>query len=136
MLGRNPEDAAVSSTSVDVAALVAELEHELARPGPSHAGGARSSSVRLNARATAERLARVSADRPLGGRGGARGALQKPVKLAVRKLARWYVEPVFADQRAFNAALLKLVDDLYAQFERLEAELRAARDAAPRSGSP
>ena len=130
MPARNPEDAAVSRDAVDVAALIAELERELSRAGPRHAGGVRASSVRLNARATADRLARVSADRPLGGRAGLRGALQKPVKLAVRKLARWYVEPVFADQRAFNAALLKLVDDLHAQIERLEAELRAARDGA------
>ncbi len=61
----------------------------------------------------------------LGGRAGFVGALQKPVKLAVRKLARWYVEPVFADQRAFNAAVLKLVDDLYAENERLRARLSA-----------
>jgi hypothetical protein len=109
----------------DVAALVAQLEEEVRLAGPRHARSGRPSSVRLNARAVADRLARVSGDRPLGGRGGPVGALQKPVKLVVRKLTRWYVEPVFADQRAFNDALLSLVDDLYAEIDRLEAELRA-----------
>jgi hypothetical protein len=110
-------------SSVDVAGLVAQLEEELRLAGPRGAG--RRSSVRLNARAVADRVARVTADRPPGGRPGVLGALQKPVKLGVRKLARWYVEPVFADQRAFNDALLRLVDDLYAEIDRLEAELRA-----------
>ncbi len=117
---------------VDIAALIAQLEEEVRRAGPRHLAGAQPSSVRVNARAAADRLARVSADRPLGGRGGAVGALQKPVKVVIRKLARWYVEPVFADQRAFNDALLKLIDDLYEQIDRLEAELREAR-ATPQS---
>jgi hypothetical protein len=33
---------------------------------------------------------------------------------------RWYVEPAFADQRAFNDAVLKLVDDLDERIQRLE----------------
>ena len=121
--------AGISRDEVD--ALAARLEEELRLSGPRHGAGARGSSVRLNARAAADRLARVTADRPLGGRPGIRGALQKPAKLVVRKLARWYVEPVFADQRAVNDALLKLIDDLYEQVDRLEAELREAR--APRT---
>jgi hypothetical protein len=34
---------------------------------------------------------------------------------------RWYVEPAFADQRAFNDAVLKLIDDLDERISRLEA---------------
>ena len=60
-------------------------------------------------------------------RGGAVGALYTPVKLILRKLVRWYVEPVFADQRAYNDALLRLVDDLYDETDRLRAELDALR---------
>jgi hypothetical protein len=45
------------------------------------------------------------------------------VKLAVRKLTRWYVEPVFADQRGYNDALLKLVDELAAEVDRLRARV-------------
>ena len=33
---------------------------------------------------------------------------------------RWYVEPAFADQRAFNDAVLKLIDDLDERVARLE----------------
>jgi hypothetical protein len=128
---KNQLSAGISADEdVDLSALIAQLEDEVRRAGPRHLAGARASSVRVNARAAADRLARVTADRPLGGRAGVVGTLQKPVKLAVRKLARWYVEPVFADQRAYNDALLKLVDDLYDQIDRLEAELRDAR-AAP-----
>ena len=120
--GKNGLSAGVSGDrQVDVAALFAQLADEVHRAGPRGADGA--SAERVNARAAAERLWRVTADRPAGGRGGAAGALQRPVKAVVRKLTRWYVEPVFADQRAFNAELLRLVDDLYAENERLRAEL-------------
>jgi hypothetical protein len=34
---------------------------------------------------------------------------------------RWYVEPAFADQRACNDAVLKLIDDLDERIQRLEA---------------
>jgi hypothetical protein len=77
----------------------------------------------VNARAAADRLWPVSADRHVGGRAGVAGVLYRPVKLVLRKLVRWYVEPVFADQRAYNDALLRLVDDLYDEIDRLRAEL-------------
>jgi len=128
--GKKRLPAGISADESDLSALIAQLEDEVRRAGPRHLAGARASSVRVNARAAADRLARVTADRPLGGRTGAVGALQKPVKVLVRKLTRWYVEPVFADQRGFNDALLKLVDDLYDQIDRLEAELREAQTRA------
>jgi len=40
---------------------------------------------------------------------------------------RWYVEPLAYDQRSFNAAALRLVDDLQEQVDRLEAEVRSLR---------
>ena len=125
-----PEEAPETSSNAgdfDVAALVAELRSELERTGPRHRSGARPSSVRLNARAAADRLWPVSADRHVGGRAGLAGALYRPVKLVLRKLVRWYVEPVFADQRAYNDSLLRLVDDLYDEIDRLRAELEALR---------
>ena len=85
--------------------------------------------MRVNARAAAERLWPVSADRHIGGRAGIAGAVYRPVKLALRKLVRWYVEPVFADQRAYNDALLRLVDDLYDELDRLRAEVEALRSS-------
>ena len=111
----------------DVRALVAQLEEEIRRTGPRHRSGTQPSSVRVNARAAADRLWPVSVDRHVGGRDGPVGALYRPVKLALRRLMRWYVEPAFADQRAYNDALLRLVDDLYDETDRLRAELEALR---------
>jgi hypothetical protein len=72
----------------------------------------------------AERLWSVSAERPFlyraGAWGQARGLLLVPIKSSLRKLMRWYVEPLALDQRRFNAALLKLVDALS---ERADAGL-------------
>ncbi|HUH15950.1 MAG TPA: hypothetical protein VML35_08705 [Gaiellaceae bacterium] len=112
---------------MDVAALFAQLQEEVRRVGPRAGSPDGASAERLSARAAADRLWPVSADRHIGGRAGVLGALMKPVKLVVRKLTRWYVEPVFADQRAFNDALLRLVDDLQEQVDALRAEL-AGRD--------
>jgi len=76
------------------------------------------------ARALAAEHARVSTDRHAGG--GRR--LSAPKRL-VRRLLRWYVEPVFDDQRLYNEALLRLADDLRSQVEELEAELERRRGA-------
>jgi hypothetical protein len=122
MLPPDNEMPANGPDSVDVRALFQELEDEVRRTGPRRGAG-RGGSVRLDARATAERLWRVSADRPPGGRQGPAGAVQRPIKLAVRKLARWYVEPVFADQRAVNDALIKLVDELADEVDELRARV-------------
>ena len=124
-----------SANGVDVAALFAQLQEEVRRLGPRSTGTAGATSTRLNARAVAERLWPVSADRRLGGRTGARGAAQRPVKLVLRRLMRWYVEPVFADQRGFNDATLKLIDDLYERLHRLEVEVRALRESSESGAS-
>jgi hypothetical protein len=71
-------------------------------------------------RGLAERFWPVSADKPLEQRPGAKGVLAFQVKRILRKLMRWYVEPAFADQRAFNDAVLKLIDDLDERIARLE----------------
>jgi O-antigen chain-terminating methyltransferase len=85
-------------------------------------------------RREAERLWAVSAERPFldrpGRLGSARGAVLKPVKSTLRKLMRWYVEPLAAEQRRFNAVALKLVDALS---ERLEAGRAALESQSRRS---
>jgi O-antigen chain-terminating methyltransferase len=48
----------------------------------------------------------VTAEREAGG--GPKGL----IKRILRKLMRWYVEPLAADQRVYNSSLLKLVDAL------------------------
>ena len=108
----------------DVAALFERLKDEVRRSGAApglHAEGG--AADRLAARAEAERLWPVSADRSLQLRPGVRGRLANPVKAVLRKLMRWYVEPLAYDQRSFNAAALRLIDDLEARVAELEAEL-------------
>src|SRR3954471_23481716 len=96
----------------DVAALFARLKEEIRAAGP-RGDGIAPAQVRLSIRDQAERLWAVSAERPLVGKAG-------PVKLLLRRLMRWYVEPAMADQRAYNDAVLKLIDDLDERIARLE----------------
>ena len=95
------------SAEVDAVALFEQLREEIRR------GGAGSAGARATWRAQAERMWPVSAERPLLRRPGLKGAIAYPVKRLLRPLLRWYVEPLAAEQRAFNDAILKLVDDLY-----------------------
>ena len=46
-----------------------------------------------------------------------------PLKRAVRRLVRWYVEPALEEQRQFNLAILQLVDDLAERTALLEERL-------------
>jgi hypothetical protein len=114
---------------VDVAALFASLREEVRRSGADPGAGRGGPEDRLAARAEAERLWPVSADRSLRLRPGVRGGLGTPVKAVLRKAMRWYVEPLAYDQRSFNAAALRLIDDLQEQVDRLEAEVTALRNA-------
>ena len=122
-----------STEEVDVDALFEALKEEIRRSGadPGAATGKPGESDRRAARAEAERLWPVSADRPLRLRPGFRGGLATPVKAVLRKLMRWYVEPLAYDQRSFNAAALRLVDDLENRVAALEAELARLRAADP-----
>jgi len=96
----------------DVAALFTRLKEEIRAAGP-RGDGVTPAQVRLSVRDQAERMWAVSAERPLVGKVG-------PAKLVLRRLMRWYVEPALADQRAFNDAVLKLIDDLDERITRLE----------------
>jgi 2-polyprenyl-3-methyl-5-hydroxy-6-metoxy-1,4-benzoquinol methylase len=117
---KNPAPAGISSPEeIDVAALFDRLREELRR-GAVHedSRGAEFASTR----ALAERFWPVTAERPAGS--GPKGALKR----FLRKLMRWYVEPLAADQRVFNDSVLKLVDALS---ERADASA-AAREQAER----
>ena len=111
---------------VDVAALFEALREEVRRSGADPAGPA-DPADRHAARDEAERLWPVSAERPLRLRPGVRGGIGTPVKGVLRRLMRWYVEPLAYDQRSFNAAALRLIDDLQRQVDRLQVELEALR---------
>src|ERR671934_2382880 len=103
----------------EVAALYERLREELRRSSAD--GGTRGAQF-ASARSLAERFWPVTAERDA--RGGAKGL----AKRVLRKLMRWYVEPLAADQRVFNDAVLKLVDALS---ERTE-EVRAGRERVDR----
>jgi hypothetical protein len=125
----NGDSAGISSSEdiVDVEELFRALREEVRRSGADPGVGTGEEDDRRTARAEAERLWPVSADRSLRLRPGVRGGVGTPVKAVLRKLMRWYVEPLAYDQRSFNAAALRLIDDLQEQVDRLQAELEATR---------
>jgi SAM-dependent methyltransferase len=117
---KNPAPAGTSSPEeIDVAVLFERLREEL-RHGAVQ-GDSRGAEF-ASTRALAERFWPVTAEREAGG--GPKGA----VKRFLRKLMRWYVEPLAADQRVFNDSVLKLVDALS---ERADSSA-AAREQAER----
>ena len=124
----------VQADPPEVEELVSRLEFELSRSG-SPDGRAGQAIAPLAARAEAERLAGVTADRPYlykpGLAGRIRGIVLIPLKFVLRKLMRWYVEPVAADQRAFNASVLRLSDSLHQRIETVaETSARGAQTLA------
>jgi hypothetical protein len=126
--GENGDPAGFPAASeVDVAALLESLREEVRKSGADPGGAPGGAADRQAAREEAERLWPVSADRSLRLRPGVRGGIGMPVKAVLRKTMRWYVEPLAYDQRSFNAAVLRLIDDLQEQVARLEAELEAGR---------
>ena len=113
-----------ASEQTDVAALFARLKEEVRGSGRRLRDDPTKTQIRLGVRDQAERLWPVSAERPLTSTGALRGGALRPVKQVLRRLMRWYVEPLAADQRAFNDAVLKLIDDLG---ERVDRSLEAVR---------
>ncbi len=121
---RNPLSAGISRPdAVDVDELVARLRHELRYGGLSEEEGEGAEARRRALRSLAERFEAVSAERPLQRREGLLGVPQIVVKKVLRRLMRWYVEPLAAEQRIFNDVLLRLVDELAEQLEH-EADER------------
>src|ERR671911_2056756 len=117
---KNPAPAGISSAEeIDVAVLFERLQEELRRGA---VGGDARGAEFASTRALAERFWPVTAERDAGG--GPKGF----VKRVLRKLMRWYVEPLAADQRVFNDSLLKLLDSLS---ERADAAV-SGREGAER----
>jgi SAM-dependent methyltransferase len=117
------ENAAAAGVSdaaeIDVAALFEQLRDELRR---GRRDGESDAAALAATRALAERFWPVTAERDVG-----RGP-KAFAKRVLRKLMRWYVEPLAADQRMFNDTVLKLVDALS---ERAD-DAAAARERAER----
>jgi len=115
---KNPAPAGISAPDdLDVADLFERLREELRRGagGEGTAGGDFAAT-----RALAERFWPVTAEREAGS--GPKGL----VKRFLRRLMRWYVEPLAAEQRVYNNSLLKLVD---AFSERADAAAAAGERA-------
>lgn len=127
-----PSPAGISSPGeVDVAALFARLKDEVGRSEPAAGNGTGRLARSSTARADAERVWPVTFDQPVHRGPGVRGALAHPVKRTLRRLIRWYVEPLARDQRVFNEATLKLVDELH---ERLDDARRETEALERRAG--
>jgi SAM-dependent methyltransferase len=114
----------------DLTTIVARLQEEVGRQDGR--GNSEGVSRFTLGREEAERLWSVSAERPFlyraGAWGRARGLLLLPAKTFLRKLMRWYVEPLALDQRRFNGAVLKLVDALSERADRGLGELERRLD--------
>lgn len=118
----------------EIAAILARLQHEVrSRTATSAAETDYVNRAPLAARLRAEQVWAVSAERRLEQTPNRlRNYLFAPVKRMLRKLMRWYVEPVASQQRSFNLAVLGLVDELAQRVEAdassLEHRIRALEE--------
>jgi hypothetical protein len=114
----------VSEREVDL--IVARLQGELRASGGAPSEGDQRGAA-WGARAQAEQFSHVTLDLPLlykpGMWGRIRGTLLTPIKLMLRKLMRWYVEPAFAQQRDFNASALAALEQLSERVDELAEEV-------------
>ena len=126
----------VQEDRVDVAALVAEVEAEVAR---RRAAGEYPEELLLRLRADfaveeegepPEALAIVESSRPLRSTRPLVGPAVVFGKRALRRLLSWYVHPAVHDQNRFNLALLRDLRALEARLERLERQAGQGGDEA------
>ena len=126
----------VQEDRVDVAALVAEVEAEVAR---RRAAGDYPEELLLRLRAgfaveeesePPEALAIVESSRPLRSTRPVVGPAVVFGKRALRRLLSWYVHPAVHDQNRFNLALLRDLRALEARLERLERQAGQDGDEA------
>jgi SAM-dependent methyltransferase len=114
-------------SSVDASAHLVRLKQEVRGADTQHPPPQRE-AVPRDARSEAEARWSVAVDRPIVRRPGVRGWLVYPLKLILRKLMSWYVGPFAAEQRAYNAALLQLADELSMRADELRAALMGESD--------
>jgi 2-polyprenyl-3-methyl-5-hydroxy-6-metoxy-1,4-benzoquinol methylase len=119
----------------EIAAVFERLRGEVVARGSadgpdSSSGPPRTSGSLSAARHQAERFWAVTADRPYlykpGLVGRIRGLLLVPLKAVLRRLMRWYVEPAFAQQRDFNASVLKALDELSERVDDVAGDVDAS----------
>jgi SAM-dependent methyltransferase len=121
----------------EVAAIFDRLRREVTSSPPTALTAEGPVDPWGSARDEAERAWPVTAERPYTGRPGALGRIRSlilvPLKGVLRRLMRWYVEPLAFDQKAFNAAALRLLDNLDDRLirsdERLDERTRETAEA-------
>ena len=127
-----------SRRDLEIEAIFARLRAEVVEGGTGFRRADSAPPV-LQSRRQLDRLWAVSADRPFltrpGGWGRLRAALLLPAKWVLRKLMRWYVEPLAADQRAFNAAVMRAFDEqaawIQGELDRLERQSQDSSSSPP-----
>jgi SAM-dependent methyltransferase len=124
-----PEES-LTDQEAEYEAILARLRAEVER-GDGDLGGQDGVDRFERHRRQAEQLWAVSADRPFlyrpGSFGRLRGLALTPIKSILRKLMRWYVEPLAVDQRRFNSAALKLLDTVSERADEQQAALAGLR---------
>ena len=130
-----------SGAGDEVAALIERLRAEARASGvPDQGLAAGQGSGRSAPGGRPRSCGRSRSDRAFvskpGGWGRLRGTLLTPLKFVLKKLMRWYVEPPFSDQRTFNAAALRLVDETHAQTSATIAQLEERLARLERGRSP
>jgi 2-polyprenyl-3-methyl-5-hydroxy-6-metoxy-1,4-benzoquinol methylase len=130
-----PDDAEIAAVFERLRGEVGAARPAADGPAPSPRASTTDRSLSV-ARDQAERFWAVTADRPYlykpGAWGRIRGLLLVPLKAVLRRLMRWYVEPALAQQRDFNASVLRALDELSERVDGVAGELDAAVDDAGR----
>ena len=129
-----PADASRSEEAAITEALARVRDEVRGRPPSRGLSAEEAVARRVSARDQAELHWAVTADRPFLRSPGALGRVHPtavaPLKHAVRRLVRWYVEPALEEQRQFNLAILQLVDDLAERAALLEERLDRSERAS------
>jgi hypothetical protein len=122
-----PADVSRSEEAAITEALARVREAVRSRPPSRGLTAEEAVAGRVSARDQAELHWAVTAERPFlrspGAAGRVHAVAAAPLKHAVRRLVRWYVEPALEEQRQFNLAILQLVDDLAERTALLEERL-------------
>ena len=125
----------MASREAEIGAIFTSLREEVRRSSPELSTPEDVARAPAAAHADVERLWPVTAERVIERQAGLRGGAVYQVKSVLRKLMRWYVEPLAAGQRAFNLAAQTRLVELDERLTRLERARKAAPQAPPSAAS-
>lgn len=131
-------DDAGSDEQVDVAALVAEIEAEVARRRAERRypeellARLRTEFRRASRELPLDALAHIETVRPLESQRRVGGRAAVLAKRLVRRAIAWYVRPIAEDQSRFNFAVLRELGRLESELRRLDVPWRRPPSSPPR----